>query len=243
MDVIILCGGKGSRLGEETELKPKPMVEIGGKPILWHIMKYYSFYGYNRFILPLGYKGSMIMDYFKSKSSTFFKTSEFVNWEIILEDTGINTLKGARIKRIEKHVRSENFHLTYGDGLSNVNLEKLLSFHKSHERIGTLTAVHPPSRFGEITILKNQVTSFEEKAQMGQGYINGGFFIFHKNIFDYLEVGENFDFEFEAIQKLVQKKNLMAYKHESFWQCMDNIREKKYLNNLVKTSTAPWIKW
>ena len=243
MDVIILCGGKGSRLGEETELKPKPMVEIGGKPILWHIMKYYSFYGCNRFILPLGYKGSMIRDYFKSKSSTFFKTSEFVNWEIILEDTGINTLKGARIKRIEKYVRSENFHLTYGDGLSNVNLDKLILFHKSHDRVGTLTAVHPPSRFGEITILKNQVTSFEEKAQMGQGYINGGFFIFHKNIFDYLEGGENFDFEFEAIQKLVQKKNLMAYKHESFWQCMDNIREKKYLNNLVKTNTAPWIKW
>ena len=183
------------------------------------------------------------MDYFKSKSSTFFKTSEFVNWKIILEDTGINTLKGARIKRIEKHVRSENFHLTYGDGLSNVNLKKLIIFHKSHDRIGTLTAVHPPSRFGEITIFKNQVTSFEEKAQMGQGYINGGFFIFHKNIFDYLDGSENFDFEFEAIQKLVEKKNLMAYKHESFWQCMDNIREKKYLNNLVKTGTAPWIKW
>ena len=243
MDVIILCGGKGSRLSEETELKPKPMVEIGGKPILWHIMKYYSFYGYNRFILPLGYKGSMIMDYFKNKNSTFFKTSEFINWEIILEDTGLNTLKGARIKRIEKHVNSNDFHLTYGDGLSNVNLKKLVLFHKSHEKIGTLTAVHPPSRFGEITVSKNQVTSFKEKAQMGQGYINGGFFIFNKNIFDYLDSSENFDFEFEAIQNLVEKKNLMAFKHESFWQCMDNIREKKYLNNLVKTNTAPWIKW
>ena len=227
MDVIILCGGKGSRLGEETELKPKPMVEIGGKPILWHIMKYYSFYGYNRFILPLGYKGSMIMDYFKSKSSTFFKTSEFVNWEIILEDTGINTLKGARIKRIEKHGRSENFHLTYGDGLSNVNLKELTDFHNKNNKIENITAVRPPSRFGEMTINANNIVKdFEEKSQMKTGYINGGFFILNKVIMNHQKVNVNCNFKFDLLKKLEKKNQLMALKHKVFWQFMNNVEKE-----------------
>ena len=243
MDVIILCGGKGSRLSEETELKPKPMVEIGGKPILWHIMKYYSFYGYNRFILPLGYKASTIEYYFNRNDSTFFGTKEYRNWEIILEDTGLDTLKGERIKKVEGHIKSKNFHLTYGDGLSNVNIKKLIYFHNKHKKIGTLTAVHPPSRFGEITISEDRVTSFKEKAQMGQGYINGGFFIFNKKLFDFLNEDETRDFEFSSIQQLIKTNNLMAYKHESFWQCMDNIREKTYLNKLINEKMAPWIIW
>ncbi len=243
MDVVILCGGLGSRLGEETILKPKPMVNIGDKPILWHIMKYYSTYGYNRFILPLGYKAQMIIDYFKSKDLGFFDTEEYNKWEIVLEDTGLYTLKGGRLKRIEKHIKSELFHLTYGDGVCNVSLDKLVKFHNQHKRIGTLTAVHPPSRFGEIKISDDQVTCFNEKSQMGEGYINGGYFIFNKNIFQYLSSKKSCDFEFGPIQKLINGNNLMAFKHESFWQCMDNIREKKHLNNLLKNNTAPWKVW
>jgi len=243
MDVVILCGGMGSRLSEETILKPKPMIELGDKPILWHIMKYYSLFGYNRFILPLGYKAQTIIDYFHNEDSNFFNTSEYEKWEIILEDTGLNTLKGARIKRIQKYIKSEDFHLTYGDGVSNINIKMLLSFHKTHKKIGTLTAVHPPSRFGEIKIVNDQVICFNEKSQMGEGYINGGFFIFNKKIFNYLHKDEFCDFEFGPIQELVNKNNLMAFKHESFWQCMDNIREKKYLNKLIEDKKAPWIKW
>jgi len=243
MDVVILCGGMGSRLSEETILKPKPMIELGDKPILWHIMKYYSLFGYNRFILPLGYKAQTIIDYFQNEDSNFFNSLEYKKWEIVLEDTGLNTLKGARIKRIQKYIESEDFHLTYGDGVSNINIKMLLNFHKTHKKIGTLTAVHPPSRFGEIKIINDQVTCFNEKSQMGEGYINGGFFIFNKKIFNYLHKDEFCDFEFGPIQELVNKNNLMAFKHESFWQCMDNVREKKYLNKLIEDKKAPWIKW
>ena len=183
MDVVILCGGMGSRLSEETILKPKPMIKLGDKPILWHIMKYYSLFGCNRFILTLGYKAQTIINYFQNKNSDFFKTSEHKQWKIILKDTGLNTLKGARIKRIQKYIKSEDFHLTYGDGVSNVNIEMLTNFHKKHKKIGTLTAVHPPSRFGEIKIVNDQVTCFNEKSQMGEGYINGGFIIALTEIF------------------------------------------------------------
>lgn len=243
MDVVILCGGLGSRLGEETILKPKPMVKIGDKPILWHIMKYYSSYGYNRFILPLGYKAQTIINYFQSKESIFFDTEENNKWEVVLEDTGLNTLKGGRLKRIQKHIKTEVFHLTYGDGVCNVNIDKLVKFYKKNSRIGVLTAVHPPSRFGEIKISDDQVTCFNEKSQMGQGYINGGYFIFNQDIFNYVTKDESCDFEFGPIQKLVDENNLMAFKHESFWQCMDNIREKNYLNNLLKNKVAPWEIW
>jgi glucose-1-phosphate cytidylyltransferase len=243
MDVVILCGGLGSRLGDETILKPKPMVKIGDKPILWHIMKYYSSYGYNKFILPLGYKAQTIINYFKSEESDFFDTEEYSKWEVILEDTGLSTLKGGRLKRIQKHVKTEIFHLTYGDGVCNVSIDKLVKFYNKNKRIGTLTAVHPPSRFGEIKILDDQVICFNEKSQMGEGYINGGYFIFNQDIFNYLTEDESCDFEFGPIQKLVDENNLMAFKHESFWQCMDNIREKNHLNYLLENKLAPWVIW
>ena len=243
MDVVILCGGLGSRLGEETILKPKPMVKIGDKPILWHIMKYYSSYGFNRFILPVGYKAQTIINYFQNEKSNFFDTEEYNKWEVVLEDTGLNTLKGGRLKRIQKHLKTEVFHLTYGDGVCNVSIDKLIKFYKKNKRIGALTAVHPPSRFGEIKILDDQVISFNEKSQMGEGYINGGYFIFNRDIFNYVTEDESCNFEFGPIQKLVEDNNLMAFKHESFWQCMDNIREKNHLDNLLKNKIAPWEIW
>ena len=259
MDVIILCGGKGTRLSEETYKKPKPLVEIGGKPILWHIMKYYSHYGYNRFILALGYKGSLIKEYFYNYKITnvdfslkfgeknkpqFLNQSGEKNWEIIFVDTGEDTLKGGRIKRIEKYIQSDNFHITYGDGLSNVDLKVLSDFHKSHNLIGTVTAVRPPSRFGELNINNdNIVTGLEEKPQMGQGLINGGFFVFNNKLFNYLAKDETCDFEFGPLQKISNEGNLKAHVHDGFWQCMDNVRERDLLDSYIKNNKAPWMNW
>lgn len=258
MDVVILCGGKGTRLSEETNLKPKPMVEIGGKPILWHIMKYYSSFGYNRFILALGYKADYIKEYFLNYKVTnsdftinllpdsppvFYNSAEESNWEITFIDTGLDTLKGARIKRIKKHLKSENFHLTYGDGVSNVNLKELVEFHKNHGKIASVTAVRPPSRFGEMIISGNNVDVFDEKSQMHTGFINGGFFVLNKKIMDYLSEDESCDFEFGPLQQIVKDKQLKAYKHNDFWQCMDNVRDRDYLDSLIEKGKAPWIKW
>ena len=258
MDVIILCGGKGTRLSEETSSRPKPMVEIGDKPILWHIMKYYSYFGFKRFILALGYKGDYIKEYFfnlRITNNNFtldFNSQEKPiihdsisddDFEITFIDTGLNTLKGGRIKRVEQFVRSQKFHLTYGDGLSNVDLKRLVEFHNNHGQIGTVTAVRPPSRFGNIYIKDNQVVDFEEKSQMNVGYINGGFFIFDRRLFNYLESNQDCDFEFGPLEKIAQENQLMAYKHNDFWQCMDNIRERDYLRKLEETNKAPWIKW
>ena len=258
MDVVILCGGKGSRLSEETNIKPKPMVEINGKPILWHIMKSYSNYGYNRFVLALGYKASYIKEYFYNYRVTssdftlkldtnippvFFNPSEDKDWEITFVDTGEDTLKGGRIKRIEKYVKSDKFHLTYGDGVCDVNVADLANFHSGSGKLGTVTAVHPPSRFGEMIINNSDVIEFDEKPQMASGYINGGFFVFNKEIFSYLTEEENCDFEFGALQNIVKAKQLNAYKHDGFWQCMDNVRERDYLDQLLKTNKAPWVKW
>jgi len=258
MDVVILCGGKGTRLSEETTLKPKPMVEIGGKPILWHIMKYYSSFGFNRFILALGYKADYIKEYFynyKVTHSDFtinFKpeasivihnhTDEF-EWEITFIDTGLDTLKGGRIKRVEKYIRSENFHLTYGDGLSNVNLKELVNFHLSHGRISSVTAVRPPSRFGEMVIKGDTVTVFDEKSQMHTGFINGGFFILNRKIMGYLNEDKFCDFEFGPLQQIAKEEQLNAFKHLDFWQCMDNIRDRDFLNKLIDQGRAPWIIW
>lgn len=258
MDVIILCGGKGSRLSEETVLKPKPMVEIGDMPILWHIMKTYSSFGYKRFILALGYKASYIKEYFYnfriSQSDfslnlnpeiepTFFNKSEDEDWDITFVDTGLETLKGGRIKRLEKYIKSDSFHLTYGDGVSDINISELVKFHKSHNKMGTVTAVHPPSRFGEMALNNNSVTNFDEKPQMQTGYINGGFFVFEKEMLDYLTTDEDCDFEFGPLQEIVTNNQLKAFKHNGFWQPMDNIRERNYLDNLIRTNKAPWIKW
>ena len=259
MDAIILCGGKGTRLSEETISKPKPMVEIGGKPILWHIMKSYSHYGVNRFILALGYKGDFIKQYFYNYKITganfsikldpeaknqFLNHSDEKHWEIVFVDTGEETLKGGRIKRVEKYIQSDLFHLTYGDGVCDVDINKLVDFHHSHNCMGSVTAVRPPSRFGELNIDEdNTVQELEEKPQMGKGLINGGFFIFDKKMLSYLTDDENCDFEFGPLQKIVSEKQLKAYKHNGFWQCMDNIREKNYLDEKIREKNAPWMRW
>ena len=259
MDAVILCGGKGTRLSEETINKPKPMVEIGGKPILWHIMKSYNYYGVNRFILALGYKGDFIKQYFYNYKITgsdfslkldqeekikFLNHSDEKHWEIVFVDTGEETLKGGRIKRVEKYIQSDTFHLTYGDGVCDVDINKLINFHNSHNCMGSVTAVSPPSRFGELNIDEdNIVQELEEKPQMGKGLINGGFFIFDKKMLSYLTDNENCDFEFGPLQKIASEKQLKAYKHNGFWQCMDNVRERDYLDKQVKENTAPWMKW
>ncbi len=256
--VIILCGGKGYRLSEETISKPKPMVEIGGKPILWHIMKIYSHYGYNRFILALGYQGEYIKKYFydyrilssdftlvmdPDKSPQIHQVTEHNNWEITFVDTGLDTLKGGRIKRLEKYITSDNFHLTYRDGVANVNIDGVYDFHISHGSIGTLTAVRPPSRFGELILSGAKVVRFEEKPQLGTGIINGGFFVFRREFMKYLTPDIDCDFEFGALQKLAQDGELRAYHHDGFWQCMDNVRDRDYLNKLWGNNRAGWKVW
>ena len=259
MDALILCGGKGTRLSEETISKPKPMVEIGGKPILWHIMKSYSHYGVNRFILALGYKGDFIKQYFHNYKITgsdfslkldpeekiqILNHSDEKHWEIVFVDTGEETLKGGRIKRVEKYIQGDLFHLTYGDGVCDVDVNKLVDFHNSHNCMGSVTAVRPPSRFGELNINENNtVQELEEKPQMGKGLINGGFFIFDKKMLSYLSEEENCDFEFGPLQKIASEGQLKAFKHDGFWQCMDNIRERNFLDKQVKDNTAPWMRW
>jgi glucose-1-phosphate cytidylyltransferase len=257
MEVVILCGGKGTRLSEETLTRPKPMVEIGGMPILWHIMKIYSSFGYKKFVLALGYKANFIKEYFYNlrisasdftlkmtpdHNPVFYNSMPESDWEITFVDTGEDTLKGARIKRLEKYIQSENFLVTYGDGVSDVDINKLVEFHKESGKLATVTAVHPPSRFGELELNGTNVINFEEKPQMATGYINGGYFVFNKKILDYLTVDENCDLEFGALQKISQEGELQAFIHNDFWQCMDNVRERDYLDNLVRTNKAPWIK-
>lgn len=257
MEVVILCGGKGTRLSEETLTRPKPMVEIGGMPILWHIMKTYSSFGYKKFVLALGYKANFIKEYFYNlrfsgsdftlkmtpdHNPIFYNLMPESDWEITFVDTGEETLKGARVKRLEKYITSDNFLLTYGDGVSDVDINKLVDFHMASGKLATVTAVHPPSRFGELDLNGTQVTNFEEKPQMATGYINGGYFVFNKKIMNYLTEDENCDLEFGALQKISQEGELQAFLHNDFWQCMDNVRERDYLDSLVKNNKAPWIK-
>jgi len=257
--VLILCGGKGTRLSEETIAKPKPLVEIGGMPILWHIMKSYSFFGIKKFILALGYKGDQIKQYFYNYKNTsadfslkmdnsnqvhYLSDSDEKDWEIIFVDTGQETLKGGRIKRIQKYVETDFFHLTYGDGVCDVNISKLTDFHHSHSSMGTVTAVRPPSRFGELNIDdQNTVVNLEEKAQMGRGLINGGYFVLNNTIFSYLTEDESCDFEFGPLQEIAEAGELKAFKHDGFWQCMDNVREQAFLDNQIREGKAPWIRW
>jgi len=257
-DVVILCGGKGTRLSEETVEKPKPMVEIAGKPILWHIMKHYSHLGCHRFILALGYKSEYIKNYFYNyrlfssdftldmhpqKDPLIHAVGQESHWEITFVDTGLNTLKGGRIKRIEKYLLSDVFHLTYGDGVSNVDINALERFHEAHGKIGTITGVHPPSRFGEMIIDGDTVRRFEEKPQLSAGIINGGFFVFDRRVFSYLDAGEGCDFEFGPLQRIADDGQLKAYKYDGFWQCMDTVRDRDYLNRLWETGNPPWKTW
>ncbi|MFA5034365.1 MAG: glucose-1-phosphate cytidylyltransferase [Candidatus Margulisiibacteriota bacterium] len=256
--VVILCGGKGTRMREETEVRPKPLVEIGGRPILWHIMKGYAHYGFNEFVLCLGYKGGMIKDYFYhynvlmndftikldgKREVTYHNQADEVDWKVTLVDTGLNSLKGARIKQIEKYIDGDQFLLTYGDGIADVEVNDLIAFHKKHGKIGTLTGVRPPSRFGDLIVENGQVKKFTEKPQASAGLINGGYFVLNRKIFDYLTTEENCDFEMGALEKLAEEKQLMVYDHKGSWECMDTVRETEHLNNLWQNNKAFWRKW
>ena len=254
MKIVLLAGGLGTRLSEETVLKPKPMVEIGGMPILWHIMKIYSQYNFNNFFICLGYKAEVIKEFFlnyklhKSDMSINL-TSGIVkyendlseNWDVNLIDTGLNTLTGGRLLRLKKYLsKGETFMLTYGDGVANVNIEKLLHFHKKHGKIATLTAVRPPARFGSIiTDDNNFIKEFKEKPQIGEGWINGGYFVFNYEIFDYL-TNDDTILEREPLEALAKNGELAAYKHEGFWQCMDTIRDRDNLNEMWSNGNALW---
>ena len=235
MKVLILCGGLGTRLAEETALKPKPMVQIGQKPILWHLIKYFKHYGLNDFILATGYKSNVIKNYFEK--------NKIINCNVKACFTGKDTLTGGRILRLKKIIGDSDFFVTYGDGLSNVNIRELIKFHNKHKGIVTLTAVRPPVRFGEIKIsAKSEVLSFKEKPQATQNWINGGFFVMRKEVFKYIK-DDNTILEKKTFQKLTKNKKLYAYKHYKFWQCMDTLREKKYLNKIWLNGNAPWKKW
>jgi len=256
MKAVILCGGYGTRLSEETDLRPKPMVKIGEKPILWHIMKIYEKFRIIDFELALGYKSEVIKEYFlnytslnndfkiNTKSGDITTTSKNVdeNWNINLVYTGLDTMTGGRLLRLKSSLNGQNtFLLTYGDGISDINISELVKFHNSHGKIATLTAVRPPVRFGELLINKNKVQEFKEKPQAVKGWINGGFFVFNKEIFDFID-GDETMLEREPLERLAGIGELMAFKHSGYWQCMDTIREKQLLENLWKTSNAPWAK-
>jgi glucose-1-phosphate cytidylyltransferase len=235
MKVVILCGGLGTRLAEETVTKPKPMVCIGHKPIIWHLIKYYYSYGYNDFILATGYKSEII--------NNFFKKNKIKGCNIFLKYTGKKTLTGGRILRLQKYLGNNDFLLTYGDGLSNINIKKLIKFHKKNKAIVTVSAVRPPVRFGELSISKNgTVYAFKEKPQSGKNWINGGFFVVKSHIFNYLK-NDKTVLERTPLASLSAQKKLKAFKHYSFWQCMDTMRDKILLNKLWNQGLAKWKRW
>jgi glucose-1-phosphate cytidylyltransferase len=255
MKAVILAGGLGTRLAEETEVKPKPTVEIGGYPILWHIMKHYAHYGINEFFIALGYKGEVIkrffLDYYTcngnitidfSRGEVKTRTKDCEDWIVHLEDTGEHTNTGGRVKRLEPWLKDETFMVTYGDGVCNVDLKKLAEFHRSHGRIATVTAVRPPARFGGLVFDGDVVTDFTEKPQIGEGWINGGFLAFEPAVFKYLD-GDDSSLEADALERLASVGQLAAYRHEDFWQCMDTLRDKRFLESLWQQKQAPWKVW
>lgn len=258
MKVVILCGGLGTRLREETEYRPKPMVAIGTKPILWHIMKIYSYYGFNDFILCLGYKGNIIKEYFynyeifnndftielgQHRSVRVHNSHSEAGWKITLVDTGEKALKGARLKKIEKYIDSDTFMVTYGDGLADININDLLKFHEKHGKIATLTGVMPPSRFGNLLVNGDVIENFVEKPQTVGQFVNGGFFVFNRMIFNDLTYDDSCDLEMGILDKLAEKGELMMYRHPKEWMCMDTIRDVEYLNNLWSSDKAFWKIW
>ncbi|MGE0634477.1 MAG: glucose-1-phosphate cytidylyltransferase [Pseudobdellovibrionaceae bacterium] len=257
MKTVILCGGMGTRLSEETDVRPKPMVAIGSRPILWHIMNSYNGYGHKDFVLALGYKGEVIKDYFlryHTLNSDFSvslangnleieKATDRKDWQVSLIDTGDKTQTGGRLKRLEKRLRSEGtFMLTYGDGVSNIDIKELLEFHKSHGKLVTISAVRPTARFGGLEMDGAQVVKFKEKPQSGEGWINGGFFVMESKFFDYLDDDQTV-LETLPLERAVSQGQLMAYKHDGFWQCMDTLREKHLLEQLWQENRAPWKNW
>jgi glucose-1-phosphate cytidylyltransferase len=256
MKVIILAGGLGSRLSEETILKPKPMVEIGGKPILWHIMNIYAAYGIKEFIIALGYKAEVIKEYFLNfyalnndisidlcSGKTVIHDGNQPKWTIHLVETGLHTQTAGRLKRLRKWLNGdETFMLTYGDGVADLNVASLLEFHKSHGRLATLTTVRTPERFGRIGYKGDQVASFYEKPQSSEGWINGGFFVLNSKVIDYID-GDDTVLEREPVERLAQDGQLMGYRHSGFWSCMDTLKEKNMLEDLWSTGKAPWVIW
>jgi glucose-1-phosphate cytidylyltransferase len=262
MEVVILCGGLGTRLREETEFRPKPMVNIGPRPILWHIMKIFATRGHTDFVLALGYKGEMIKDYFlnyeamnndvtielgKPEKAQLHSCHEECGWKITLADTGEKALKGARLKKVEKYVKGDTFLLTYGDGVANVDIDALLAFHKAHGKMVTLTGVNPASRFGELKIEGDRVARFNEKPEgPGSGpekYINGGYMVMNRAIFDRVRAEDSCDLEYGPLEQLADEGELMVYRHHGFWSCMDTLRDTEYLNKLWAENRAGWKIW
>lgn len=255
MKVVILAGGLGTRLAEETDIVPKPMVEIGARPIIWHIMKHYAYYGFNEFFIALGYKGEVIKRYFLEyyhisgditvdlhSGANLVHHQEQDNWIIHMIDTGTETNTGGRLFRLKEHLQGSPFLLTYGDGVSNIDLNALVTFHRRHGLIGTVSAVRPPSRFGELVFEQDLVAQFNEKPQIGEGWINGGFMVFNPQIFDYLHTDHD-SLESYALEQLAVHRQLAAYRHGGFWQCMDTLRDKRLLNRLWIEGNAPWKVW
>ena len=259
MKTVILCGGLGTRLREETEFRPKPMVNIGNRPILWHIMKIYAHQGYKDFVLALGYKGEMIKNYFihyefmnndvtlelgKPENFCIHQQHEEKGWKITLADTGEKTLKGGRLKKIEKYITGDTFMMTYGDGVADIDLRELLAFHKSHGKLATVTGINPISRFGELKVEGGQVCSFCEKPKEGEStLVSGGFFVFGRRIFDYLSADDHVDLEIGPLEKIANEGQLMVYKHSGFWACMDTLRDMESLNKLWSANKAEWKIW
>jgi glucose-1-phosphate cytidylyltransferase len=254
MKVIILAGGFGTRISEYTDTIPKPMVTIGGKPILWHIMSRYAHFGHDDFYIALGYKAEVIKDYFlhyRTINSGFTvdlgsgevtpHKLNLVNWKVTMIDTGLNSMTGGRVKRMQSFIGNETCLLTYGDGVADIDINKLLAFHRSHGKMITVTAVHPGARFGELQLDKSKVTSFQEKPQLGQGWINGGYFVFEPGIFDLIE-GDDSILERDPLEQAANMGELMAYKHEGFWQCMDTKRDRDTLEDHYNRSKVFWLK-
>lgn len=257
MKVLILAGGYGTRISEETGTRPKPMVEIGDKPILWHIMKIYSHYGFNDFVILCGYKGHIIKEYFANyylnQSSVTFNlkdnsmemvTSEVEPWTVTLLDTGVNTLTGGRIKRAQKVVGNEPFLLTYGDGVSDINISELVDHHRRHKKLITMSAVQPAGRFGSLEFDDNeQIKTFKEKPHGESGWINGGFFVCEPNVFDYIIDGDKTIFERDPLEKLAEAKQINCYRHHGFWKCMDTLADKNSLTSMLDKNEAKWKIW
>ncbi len=255
MKVVILAGGLGTRLSEETEIKPKPMVEIGGRPILWHIMKHYAHYGFSEFFIALGYRGEIVKRFFMdycalsgnmtidlARGQVDMRDNDCESWVVHLNNTGQETNTGGRIKRLEQFLSDGTFMVTYGDGVCDVDLGAVLKFHRAHGRVATVTAVRPPARFGGLVFDGDLVSDFTEKPQIGEGWINGGFLIFEPAIFDYLD-GDTTSLEADALERLAADRQLAAYRHENFWQCMDTLRDKRLLETLWHERRAPWKVW